>query len=209
MSFFPKLKNILSAKCVISSLSNFNNLKAFLREFTSAGGYFEEIDETTTRYCCKGELKATDIVTGSHPGFMTDWQAPWAVLMTQAHGTSTIHETVFESRFSYVSQLKKMGAHIEYFDPKVVSPESFYNFNWADRVPGYHQGVKITGPTTLHNAVLEIEDLRAGATLVLAALSAQDESVVHGIEQVDRGYEKIEARLAALGADIQRVTEES
>lgn len=184
------------------------NLTAFLTEFTRAGGNFEEIDDTTTRYCCKGELKATDIITSPHPGFMTDWQAPWAVLMTQARGTSIIHETVFESRFSYVSQLLKMGAHIEFIDPRVPNPEAFYNFNWADRVEGYHQGIKITGPTILHNAVLEIDDLRAGATLILAALSAPGESVVLGVEQVDRGYEKIEERLAALGAKIKRVTEE-
>ena len=140
---------------------------------------------------------------------MTDWQAPWAVLMTQAEGRSTIHETVFESRFSYVSELKKMGAAIEFFDPLVENPEAFYNFNWADRVEGNHQGISVTGPTALHNAVLSIEDLRAGATLVLAALTAGGESIVHGVEQVDRGYEKIEERLRALGARIERVTEES
>ena len=168
----------------------------------------EELDATTTRYFADGPLKSTDIVTHPHPGFMTDWQAPWAVLMTQANGTSTIHETVFESRFSYVSQLLKMGAHIQFFDPKVSNPESFYNFNWADRVVGYHQGITITGPTHLNNAVLEIGDLRAGATLVLAALCAPGESIVHGVEQVDRGYEKIEERLAALGARIRRIAEE-
>lgn len=193
---------------VIVNHSSRHNLGAFLDAYRHAGGAFEELDATTTRYFRDGQLKATDITTHPHPGFMTDWQAPWAVLMTQARGTSTIHETVFESRFSYVSELKKMGAHIEFFDPKVQSPEAFYNFNWADRVDGYHQGIKIKGPTTLHNAVLEINDLRAGATLVLAALSAPGESVVHGVEQVDRGYEKIEERLGALGAHIKRVTEE-
>ena len=74
--------------------------------------------------------------------------------MTQAHGISTIHETIFESRFSYVSELKKMGADIEFFDPPVENPEEFYNFNWKDRVNGYHQGIRIHGPTKLHNAVL-------------------------------------------------------
>jgi UDP-N-acetylglucosamine 1-carboxyvinyltransferase len=184
------------------------NLGAFLDAYTQAGGGFESIDATTTRYFGSEHLHATDIVTQSHPGFMTDWQAPWAVLMTQAAGRSTIHETVFESRFSYVSELKKMGAAIEFFDPLVEDPEGFYNFNWTDRVEGYHQGITITGPTPLHNAVLGIDDLRAGATLVLAALSAPGESVVHGVEQVDRGYEKIEERLRALGANIKRVTEE-
>ncbi|MCX6794244.1 MAG: UDP-N-acetylglucosamine 1-carboxyvinyltransferase [Candidatus Gottesmanbacteria bacterium] len=202
------IAGVMTGGDIIVKNSQRANLTAFLSEFARAGGHFEKIDDTTTRYCCKGKLKATDIVTSPHPGFMTDWQAPWAVLMTQAKGTSTIHETVFESRFSYVSELTKMGAHIEFFDPKVASPEAFYNFNWADRVEGYHQGIKIKGPTTLHNAVLAIDDLRAGATLVLAALSAPGESVVHGVEQVDRGYEKIEERLRALGAQIERVTEE-
>jgi UDP-N-acetylglucosamine 1-carboxyvinyltransferase len=193
---------------VIIKNSSRHNLRAFLDAFARAGGAFEEIDTTTTRYFRDGQLKATDIVTGPHPGFMTDWQAPWAVLMTQARGTSTIHETVFESRFSCVSQLLKMGADIEFFDPRVPNPEVFYNFNWADRVGDHHQSIRITGPTRLHNAVLEIDDLRAGATLVLAALVAAGESIVHGAQQVDRGYEKIEERLGALGARIERVKEE-
>jgi len=196
---------VMTGGNVVIKNSSRGNLDAFLSKFD---GHYEPIDDTTTRYFSDGQMKATDIVTAPYPGFMTDWQAPWAVLMTQARGTSTIHETVFESRFSYVSELLKMGAHIEFFDPKVLNPEAFYNFNWADRVERYHQGIKIKGPTTLHNAVLEINDLRAGATLVLAALSAPGESVVHGIEQVDRGYEKIEERLRALGARIERVTEE-
>ncbi len=189
--------------------SSRHHLGTFLDLYSKAGGKYEESDTTSTRYHADRTLNATDITTSPHPGFMTDWQAPWAVLMTQARGASTIHETVFESRFSYVSELKKMGAHIEFFDPKVANPEIFYNFNWADRVKGYHHGIKIKGPTPLHNAVLEINDLRAGATLILAALSAPGESIIHGVEQVDRGYEKIEKRLAALGAHIKRVTEES
>lgn len=202
------IAGLITAGDIIVKNSSRHNLGAFLDAYRKAGGKLEEMDTTTTRYYADGPLKATDITTSPHPGFMTDWQAPWAVLMTQAHGLSTIHETVFESRFSYVSELAKMGAHIEFFDPAVDNPEVFYNFNWTDCVEGYHQGIKINGPTTLHNAVLEINDLRAGATLVLAALSAPGESVIHGVEQVDRGYEKIEERLSALGANIQRVTEE-
>ncbi len=193
---------------VIVKNSQPKHLEEFLNVFTKAGGSYEKIDETTTRYTNSKALEATDVVTGQHPGFMTDWQAPWAVLMTQAKGVSTIHETVFESRFSYVAELRKMGAAIEFFDPKVEKPEDFYNFNWKDRVPGYHQGIRITGPTKLHNAVLEIDDLRAGATLILAALSAPGQSVIHGVEQVDRGYENIEERLRALGAKIERIKED-
>lgn len=185
-----------------------DTLTAFLDSFIAAGARFEAIDKTTTKYFGGDELHATDVITTPHPGFMTDWQAPWAVLMTQATGTSSIHETVFESRFSYVSELKKMGASIEFFDPPVADPEKFYNFNWSDRVDGYHQGIKVHGPTALHNAILEINDLRAGATLVLAALVAEGESYIHGIEQVDRGYEQIEDKLISLGAKVRRIKED-
>ena len=119
-------------------------------------------------------------------------------------GVSTIHETVFESRFSYVSELQKMGAAIEFYDPQVKHPESFYNFNWEDRRNGYHQGIRISGPAALHNAVLSVDDIRAGASLVLAALVATGESYLHGVELIDRGYEDLEGRLSAVGAIIRR-----
>lgn len=194
---------------IIVRNSQLHALKPFLDTFRKAGGSFEAIDETTTRYCCMGPSTATDVVTMPHPGFMTDWQAPWAVYMTQCKGISTIHETVFESRFSYVKELKKMGAHIEFFDPPVDNPEVFYNFNWSDRVEGYRQAIRIYGSTPLHNAVLEIDDLRAGATIILAALVASGESIIHGVEQVDRGYEEIEKRLKNIGASISRKKEDA
>ncbi|MBI3577730.1 UDP-N-acetylglucosamine 1-carboxyvinyltransferase [Candidatus Gottesmanbacteria bacterium] len=184
------------------------NLAAFLEYFNKSGAKAQRVDENTTQYQGAHGYGATDVATAPYPGFMTDWQAPWAVLMTQAVGVSTIHETVFESRFSYVSELVKMGADIEFYDPDVKKPEEFYNFNWKDRVSGYHQGIRIKGPTKLHNAILEIDDLRAGATLVLAALAASGTSYVHRVEQIDRGYEKIEERLRMLGASIERVKEE-
>ncbi len=183
-------------------------LPAFLEFFEKAGGKIKEIDEKTTEYSRGEKLLPTDVVTYPYPGFMTDWQAPWAVLMTQADGTSTIHETVFESRFSYVKELEKMGAGIKFFDPEIPNPEKFYNFNWNDRVPENHQAIEIKGPTKLHNAILNITDLRAGATLVLAALAAKGESYVHGVEQIDRGYETIEKKLTSVGAKIVRVKEE-
>lgn len=182
-------------------------IQEFLDAYKQAGGLIKEIDEKTTQYMPAKQLCATDITTGIYPGFMTDWQAPWSVAMTQAHGVSTIHETVFESRFSYVSELKKMGANIEFFDPEVLNPEEFYNFNWSDRIEGYHQAIRIKGKTTLHNAVIEIDDLRAGATLVLAALGAGGESYIHGAERMDRGYEHIEERFSELGATIKRIKE--
>lgn len=180
------------------------HLGAFLELLEMAGGTFTKINETSTRYALKGNLKSTHVMTAPHPGFMTDWQGPWAVLMTQAKGISAIHETVFESRFAYVRELQKMGATIQFFDPKVTNPRDYYNFNWEDRIEGSHQGIKITGPTKLHNAVLEMSDLRAGATLLLGALVASGRSYIHGVEQIDRGYEKIDERLNALGGRIVR-----
>lgn len=183
-------------------------LAAFLESFTKAGGMYEAVGDTATAYWMDDAPKPTDIMTGPHPGFMTDWQAPWAVFMTQATGISSIHETVFESRFSYVGELEKMGANVSFFSPPTDDPQTFYNFNLDDRIEGFRQAIKINGPTKLHNAVVDIHDLRAGATLILAALAASGESYVHGAEHVDRGYEKIEERLTQLGANIKRFKEE-
>ena len=183
-------------------------LSTFLELFTKAGGLVSIISDTETRYSlATGTIQATDVVTMPHPGFMTDWQGPWAVFMTQAEGKSTLHETVFESRFSYVSELHKMGAKIDYFTPNIKNPSEYYNFNWADKSLESQQAIRITGKTELHNAVLSMNDLRAGATLVLASLTAKGKSYVHGVEQMDRGYEHIVERLKALGADIVRVKE--
>lgn len=181
-------------------------LVEFLEKFKQAGGEFEEKGKDL-RFFYKDGLKATNVTTFFYPGFMTDWQGPWAVLMTKAKGESIIHETVYENRFSYVSQLLKMGAKIELFNPKVADSKKVYNFNLSDNKAEYKHAIKIHGPVTLHNAVVEISDLRAGATLVLAALSAKGESIVFGVEHLDRGYESFEKRLKSLGADIKRIKE--
>ena len=177
----------------------------FLGTLEKAGGVFEE-KKNGIRFYYKGELKATDVATSFYPGFMTDWQGPWAVLMTTAKGTSTIHETIYENRFSYVSELKKMGAQIKLFNPKIKNPDDFYNFN-IDDDNNYFHAEKIYGPTILHNGVVNVSDLRAGATLVLAALAAKGESIIFGLDHLDRGYEQFDKRLRALGADIKRVIE--
>ncbi len=185
------------------------HMKAFLEAFEKAGGVYRMADDTTTQYFYDKSIQPVDIVTATHPGFMTDWQAPWALLMTQAAGVSTIHETVFENRFSYVEELRKMGANISYFNPNVEHPETFYNFNWEDRIKGTHQAISITGPTKLHNAILSMNDLRAGATVVLAAMLATGQSSIYGVEQIDRGYEHIDTRLQTLGASIERIEEDT
>lgn len=131
-----------------------------------------------------GELRAVDVETAPYPGFATDYQAPFSVLLTQASGTSTITETIFEDRMDHVRELVRMGANIELLDERTA---------------------RITGPTPLHGAEVVIADLRAGATLILAALAASGTSVIDGIEHVDRGYEQIEAKLVAIGAKINRI----
>jgi len=182
------------------------DLSSFIQRLELAGGGVEQ-GKDGIRFFCKGELIGVNVETANYPGFMTDWQCPWAVLMTQAKGASIIHETVYESRFGYVKELKKMGANISFFNPNVKDPEKVYNFNLEDQNSDYSHAIKIMGPSKLHNAVLEISDLRAGATLVLAGLAAEGESVFFGIEHLDRGYEKFEERLESLGADIRRVRE--
>ena len=138
---------------------------------------------------------------------MTDWQAPWAVLMTQAQGISIIHETVFENKLKYIYDLKKMGAEAELFNPILQNKEDVYNFNLEDDKLEYFHAVKIKGPKLLHNAVMSTLDIRAGAAIVLASLVAKGSSTIYGVEKLDRGYERFADRLTALGADIKRVKE--
>ncbi len=179
----------------------------FLAKLKKTGAGFE-IKNDGIRFYGNGTLKATDITTGIHPGFLTDWQAPWAVLMTQADGESIIHETVFENKLGYIADLKKMGANAKLFNPEVKDSENIYNFNLEDDSPEYFHAVKIKGPKKLHNAVMTMHDIRAGAAVVLAALIASGTSTIFGVEKLDRGYEVLDKRLEMLGAEIKRVEEE-
>lgn len=138
---------------------------------------------------------------------MTDWQPLWAILMTQAHGESTIHETVFENRFGYVGELQKHGAEIAYFDPVVDDPQNTYQFSVMKGVTPRNQAIRIKGPTVLHNAVTRMSDLRAGACLMIASLLSQGKSVLDGAEQVERGYEHIVEKLQKIGARVYAVEE--
>jgi UDP-N-acetylglucosamine 1-carboxyvinyltransferase len=183
-----------------------NLISSFIKKVEESGGGVK-IYQDKLRVVYKGKLRATDIITRPHPGFMTDWQAPWAVLMTQAWGVSTIHETVFENRFSYVEELRKLGAKIEYFQPKTKNPQQLYQFtrsDWSGKL-SFPQAIKIFGKTPLHNAVLSVSDLRAGASLLIGAAVAYGESVIHGASVIDRGYEEIDKKLRSLGLKIKRI----
>ncbi|PIQ70185.1 UDP-N-acetylglucosamine 1-carboxyvinyltransferase [Candidatus Shapirobacteria bacterium CG03_land_8_20_14_0_80_40_19] len=179
-------------------------LRAFLKSVKEIGGGYETTNDGI-RFFYKGNLKALNIVTSPYPGFMSDWMAMWMILMTQTKGTSIVHETIFENRFAFVSGLQKMGAKIELFNPVVPNPDEIYNFNLKDDKPGNFHAARVIGPTKLTPITMEITDLRAGASLILASLIAGGTSRLTGVEHVDRGYENLDGRLKTLGADIKRI----
>ena len=150
-------------------------------------------------------LKNIDIETGPEPGFMTDWQAVFSVLLTQTVGPSSIIERVYPSRFQHIENLKKMGVKISFFNPQIPDPSTYYEFNPASDKPEYFHGVKIYGPTQLQPAKFVVNDLRAGASTVLAALTAKGTSIIDGVEYIERGYEKLGDRLSSLGANIEYI----
>lgn len=138
------------------------------------------------------------IETAPHPGFMTDWQQPFCVLLTAADGESIIHETIYEDRLGYMKDLNRMGAEIEISDECIGHAPC--------RLTGrtFNHSAVIRGPRRLVGTRLQMRDIRAGMAHIVAALAAEGESVITGIEHIDRGYEKIDERLRSLGADIVR-----
>lgn len=180
------------------------DLTAFLEKLKEIRAGFE-IEDFGIRFFYQRPLKGAKVITRPHPGFMTDWQPLWTVLMTQAKGESIVHETIFENRFGYVCYLQKVGARIKPFNPKVKNPKRFYNFNLEDDRPDYFHAIRIFGPTPLRGAKIEIPDIRAGATLILAALTAKGKTVLTDIDHIDRGYENLDGRLRKLGAKIERI----
>lgn len=195
---------IASKGDIVLENARHQDLTAFLEKLDEIGAGYE-IGDYGIRFFYKGPMKATDVVTEIHPGFMTDWQPLFATLLCTCHGESIIHETVMQSRFQYVEHLKAMGAKIEYFNPEVKNPEKVYNFNWKDRRDEDLHAIKIYGPTDFKGGEFEIHDLRAGATIMLAAISAKGKTVLSNVEQVERGYQKIDEKLISLGAKIKRV----
>jgi UDP-N-acetylglucosamine 1-carboxyvinyltransferase len=167
------------------------HLGAFADVLTQMGVELEGLDAdgpkgVLVRGGSAGSVQPVAVETQPYPGLATDLQAPLAVLMTQAGGESSIHETIYSDRLEYAAELVKMGAVIEVSDARHA---------------------RVAGPTPLHGRMVQIPDLRAGATLVLAALAAEGTSTISGVEHVDRGYEAFEAKLVDLGARISRVTD--
>jgi UDP-N-acetylglucosamine 1-carboxyvinyltransferase len=159
-----------------------DHLTAVIEQLTAAGVELQELNPTTLLAKSNG-LRAKDVSTAPYPEFPTDMQAQYMVLMTQAQGRTSIVETVFENRFMHASELQRMGAHIAIHGSEAV----------------------VDGPTALNGARVIASDLRASASLVLAGLVAQGETVIDRVYHIDRGYERIEAKLRAVGADIERI----
>jgi UDP-N-acetylglucosamine 1-carboxyvinyltransferase len=145
-------------------------------------------------------VRSLAVQTDTHPGFMTDWQAPLVVMFTQADGMSVLHETVYEGRFPYVAALQDMGAEIELFDQCLGGRDC----RFADR-EALHSAV-VKGPSQLRGAAITVPDIRGGFAYVLAAAAAEGESVLHDIHHLERGYHRPLLAFAELGLRIERVT---
>lgn len=174
------------------------DMLVFLNVIRRMGGYFD-IQEDGILFRRDGDLQPVTVETDVHPGFMTDWQQPLIVALTQAHGESIVHETVYENRFGFTDALNKMGANI------VVHPHGLQE--GPRRVPRrmLEQAAVVTGPTALTGADIVVPDLRGGYSHVIAALAAEGESVVRNIGIIRRGYEKFLDKLTGLGADFDVV----
>jgi UDP-N-acetylglucosamine 1-carboxyvinyltransferase len=160
------------------------HLDALVAKLAEAGVTVTAVDDTTLRVQKRhGPLHPADMITEEYPGFPTDLQAQYMALMTEADGISIITETIFENRFMHAQELMRMGANI--------------------RLDG-RQAI-VAGRSHLTGAGVIASDLRASASLVLAALMAKGETVIDRVYHIDRGYEKIESRLSAVGARIKRI----
>ena len=178
---------------------NSKDLESFLKFIEEVGGKYK-VSNSTLRVWYEKPLVATSITTGVYPAFATDWQQPAVVVLTQANGVSSVHETVYSDRLGDTSDLKRMGADIQTSQTCIGEPCQF------DNLGAYHSAV-ITGPTELHGTTIVIPDIRAGMAHVIAALVAKDESRLSQVDILDRGYEKLEQKLSVLGARITREDE--
>ncbi|OGZ32125.1 MAG: UDP-N-acetylglucosamine 1-carboxyvinyltransferase [Candidatus Niyogibacteria bacterium RIFCSPLOWO2_12_FULL_41_13] len=172
-------KNLVIRKIIPEELSS------VLACFDQIGIRYE-LGKNWLRISKADKIAGLNLKTEPYPGFPTDLQPIFAVLLTQAKGESLIFETVFEGRLEYINELNRMGAKIMLCDPHRII---------------------INGPTSLKGREMESPDLRAGLAFTLSALIAEGKSVIHNIEHIDRGYEKIDERLQKIGAKIKRISQ--
>ncbi len=173
------------------------DLMTFLNVYRKVGGLFDIDDEGIRFRHPGGAISPVVIETDVHPGFMTDWQQPMVVALTQAEGRSIVHETVYENRFGFTDALVQMGANIEVYKEGIASI--------TRRVPRrpLEQAAVITGPTPLRGANIRVPDLRGGFSHVIAAVTAQGRSEVSNIGIISRGYEHLLQKLDGLGVSFE------
>ena len=169
----------------------------FLNMFRKVGGAFSVEPDGIRFYHPGGELKPIVLETNVHPGFMTDWQQPMVVALTQAQGLSIVHETVYEQRFGFTTALNKMGAQIQLYRECLTGLACRFGQR------NYYHSAAISGPTPLHGADITIPDLRGGFSHLIAALAAEGKSTVRGIDMISRGYEHFLTKLGVLGAQVK------
>jgi UDP-N-acetylglucosamine 1-carboxyvinyltransferase len=172
-------------------------LMTFLNVYRKVGGAFDVQEDGIRFWHPGGVLNPVTIETDVHPGFMTDWQQPLIVALTQAHGTSIVHETVYENRFGFTEDLNEMGADI------VVHKSGLPDHPRRVARRDFEQAAIITGPTKLHGADIRVPDLRGGFSHLIAALSAEGQSKISNVGIISRGYEHIIEKLATLGANFE------
>lgn len=161
------------------------HLAAIIAKLSEAGLAVRELSPNELEVCRDNTLRSADITTHEYPGFATDMQAQYLALMTQAEGSTVITETIFENRFLHALELARMGADITVNGRRAV----------------------VRGKTPLSGANVQASDLRASASLVLAGLTAEGETLIDRVYHIDRGYERIEEKLTKVGARIKRVSE--
>lgn len=174
-------------------------MSAFLNIFRKVGGAFEVKEEGIRFYHPGGELHSMAMETNVHPGFMTDWQQPLVVALTQAKGLSIVHETVYENRLGFTNALNQMGANIQLYRECLTGAECRFGAR------NYYHSAVIAGPTPLHGSDIVVPDLRGGFSYLIAALAAEGISHVKGINLIDRGYADFMDKLYALDAQVQRL----
>jgi UDP-N-acetylglucosamine 1-carboxyvinyltransferase len=172
-----------------------STLMTFLNALRRVGGEFE-VRPDGVRFFRGGDLRSTTVETDVHPGFATDWQQPFVVLLTQARGLSVIHETVHERRFGYTAELRAMGANIELYTACLGGRPCRYRYG------DHPHSCLVQGPTPLRGTTMKIPDLRAGFSYLLAACVASGPSLIDGAHYVERGYSDIPGKITQLGGRI-------
>lgn len=172
---------------------------SFLNKIREIGGGFEVKEEGIEFFYERPLRGGIHIETDVHPGFMTDWQQPFTVLLTQSEGTSVLHETVYDNRFGYTQTLNDMGAQIETFSCCLGSKSCRFAHQ------NFRHSIVVKGASALIGREISVPDLRAGFAYVMASLVAEGESFISGVSNLTRGYENLVDKLQLLGAEIKHI----